>query len=199
MNNWIKIIIVPILSICLFVIVTMLYVQPGQAKIQDLKDQLDILYGKGDRMVPIELILKQEAIVDSLKFVVSDMKDRLYPVADFADLGQAIESSGRKFNLLLVTLTPDYSKLNLIQQEGIEITELPITINMQGQFLQFARYLERLSEFPYVKATEINLSRSEELLNSDNISIEIRGVVIFKSKSVINEPLTNRKPVSSQT
>jgi len=199
MNEWIKIAVVPVVCIALFAAATVLYVTPGKAKIQDLKEELDILYGKGDRMVPMEKILAQEAVVDSLSRVVRDMKDRLYPVAEFADLGQAIENSGRRFNLRLVTLTPDYSKLNLIQQQGVEITELPITINMQGQFLQFARYLERLSEFPYVKATEVNLSRSEELLNSSDIAIEIKGVVIFKSKTKLNEPQTKKKTVSSQT
>ncbi|MBN2522998.1 MAG: type 4a pilus biogenesis protein PilO [Bacteroidales bacterium] len=180
MQDWIKIFIVPVVCLVVFAIVLSLYVNPQHVKIRDMENQLDVLHGKGDKMVPEAKILAQETIVDSLQQAVKDLKDRLYPVAEFSDLGKAIANSVRRFNLQLMTLTPDYSKLNLIQQEGQEITELPITINMTGKFMQFAHYLETLSDFPYVKATEVNLRRSKE--TSNDVVIEIKGVVIFKNK-----------------
>lgn len=182
MNAWIKSVILPVVCLVIFIAVMIVYVKPQRAKINEMQDELDILLGKGDKMVPIEKIMAQEAIVDSLRQLIEDVKDRLYPVAEFGELGEAIENSGRRFNLRLVTLTPDYSKLNLIQKDGEEITELPITIDMEGRFLQFAQYLERLSEFPYVKAREVNLYRSDKKVRSDEIVIEVKGVVIFKNK-----------------
>jgi Tfp pilus assembly protein PilO len=198
MNDWVKILIMPVAGLLILLAVFMGYIKPQDAKIEKMNEQLDILLGKGDRMVPIEKIMAQEAVVDSLHFIVKDMKDRLYPVAEFADLGRAIESSGRKFNLRLITLTPDYSKLNLIQQAGVEITELPITINMTGHFMEFAHYLERLSEFPYVKATEVILKRSDEEGSINQINIEIQGLVIFKNK-LTQKDSQESKPVSAQT
>jgi Tfp pilus assembly protein PilO len=198
MNDWVKILIMPVAGLLILLAVFMGYIKPQDAKIEKMNEQLDILLGKGDRMVPIEKIMAQEAVVDSLHFIVKDMKDRLYPVAEFADLGRAIESSGRKFNLRLITLTPDYSKLNLIQQAGVEITELPITINMTGHFMEFAHYLERLSEFPYVKATEVVLKRSDEEGSINQINIEIQGLVIFKNK-LTQKDSQESKPVSAQT
>ena len=198
MNDWVKILIMPVAGLLILLAVFMGYIKPQDSKIEKMNEQLDILLGKGDRMVPIEKILAQEAVVDSLHLIVKDMKDRLYPVAEFADLGQAIESSGRKFNLRLITLTPDYSKLNLIQQAGVEITELPITINMTGHFMEFAHYLERLSEFPYVKATEVILKRSDEEGSINQINIEIQGLVIFKNKLTQKDSQAS-KPVSAQT
>jgi Tfp pilus assembly protein PilO len=198
MNDWVKILIMPVAGLLILLAVFAGYIKPQDAKIEKMNEQLDILLGKGDRMVPIEKILTQEAVVDSLHLIVKDMKDRLYPVAEFADLGQAIESSGRKFNLRLITLTPDYSKLNLIQQAGVEITELPITINMTGHFMEFAHYLERLSEFPYVKATEVILKRSDEEGSTNQIAIEIQGLVIFKNK-LTQKDSQESKPVSAQT
>jgi Tfp pilus assembly protein PilO len=198
MNDWVKILIMPVAGLLILLAVFTGYIKPQDSKIEKMNEQLDILLGKGDRMVPIEKILAQEAVVDSLHLIVKDMKDRLYPVAEFADLGQAIESSGRKFNLRLITLTPDYSKLNLIQQAGVEITELPITINMTGHFMEFAHYLERLSEFPYVKATEVILKRSDEEGSTNQINIEIQGLVIFKNKLTQKDSQAS-KPVSAQT
>jgi Tfp pilus assembly protein PilO len=198
MNDWVKILIMPVAGLLILIAVFTGYIKPQDSKIEKMNEQLDILLGKGDRMVPIEKILAQEAVVDSLHLIVKDMKDRLYPVAEFADLGQAIESSGRKFNLRLITLTPDYSKLNLIQQAGVEITELPITINMTGHFMEFAHYLERLSEFPYVKATEVILKRSDEEGSINQINIEIQGLVIFKNKLTQKDSQAS-KPVSAQT
>jgi Tfp pilus assembly protein PilO len=198
MNDWVKILIMPVAGLLILIAVFTGYIKPQDSKIEKMNEQLDILLGKGDRMVPIEKILAQEAVVDSLHLIVKDMKDRLYPVAEFADLGQAIESSGRKFNLRLITLTPDYSKLNLIQQAGVEITELPITINMTGHFMEFAHYLERLSEFPYVKATEVILKRSDEEGSTNQINIEIQGLVIFKNKLTQKDSQAS-KPVSAQT
>ena len=198
MNDWVKILILPVAGILVLIAVYGGYIKPQDTKIEEMNEQLDILLGKGDRMVPIEKILTQEAVVDSLQLIVKDLKDRLYPVAEFADLGRAIESSGRKFNLRLVSLTPDYSKLNLIQQAGVEITELPITINMTGHFTEFAHYLERLSEFPYVKATEVILKRSDEGGSLNQITIEIQGLVIFKNKLTQKESQAP-KPVSAHT
>jgi Tfp pilus assembly protein PilO len=198
MNDWAKILIMPVAGLLILIAVFAGYIKPQNTKIEQMNEQLDILLGKGDRMVPIEKILAQEAVVDSLHLIVKDLKDRLYPVAEFADLGRAIESSGRKFDLRLVNLTPDYSKLNLIQQAGVEITELPITINMTGHFMEFAHYLERLSEFPYVKATEVTLKRSDEEGSTNQIIIEIHGLVIFKNKLTQKESQVP-KPVSAQT
>ena len=198
MNDWVKVLIVPVAGILILIAAYAVIIKPQDTKIEEMNEQLDILLGKGDRMVPIEKILTQEAVVDSLQLIVKDLKDRLYPVAEFADLGRAIESSGRKFNLRLVSLTPDYSKLNLIQQAGVEITELPITINMTGHFTEFAHYLERLSEFPYVKATEVILKRSDEGGSLNQITIEIQGLVIFKNKLTQKESQAP-KPVSAHT
>ncbi|MBN1781614.1 type 4a pilus biogenesis protein PilO [bacterium] len=194
MNNWVKSVIAPVAAIVLLIVAVTLVYKPGKLEILALRERLAVLEGQGEKLIPEERIRNEQAKVDSLRAIVADMKDRLYPVAEFAELGKAIESNGRKFDLRLVILTPDYSKLNLIQQEGQEITELPITINMQGRFMQFARYLEKLSEFPYVKATEVNLSRMED---GSSIEIEIKGIVIFKNS--VNEPNKEKKPVSAQT
>jgi len=196
MNEWIKIILAPVIALCFFIAAMLVYITPGKDKHKELQHELDVLMGKGENMVPIEKIIEQETMTDSLKQMIFEMKERLYPVAEFSELGQDLENSCRKYGLRLLILTPEYSKLNLVQQEDQEITELPITIVMTGSFMEFARYMEQLTEFSYVKATQVNLYRPENNPIGNQIIIEIEGLVIFKNK--IQKPADKSELVSAK-
>ena len=60
MNDWVKILILPVAGILVLIAVYGGYIKPQDMKIEQMNKQLDILLGKGDRMVPIEKILAMD-------------------------------------------------------------------------------------------------------------------------------------------
>ncbi len=183
MNEWVKLGIKPLVCILIFVLVMMLYIKPQGVKYEAKEKELNMLQGKGDRIIPLDDIVKEETVADSLFNTVKLMKERLYPLNDFKNLGKELENECRNFNLKLVSLTPEFAKLNLIEQEENEITELPVALSIRGSFLQFAKYLEQVSDLSYLKIIEVNLVRNPDgNPASGEILIELNGIVYFENQ-----------------
>ena len=181
----IKIIVWLVAGIAILTAEVVLVKTPSNQKKIELEAELDILRGKTKRGVEEIKIINMEQAVDSLTAVLIDIKDRLYPAEEFDGLGKAIQKSGTQLSLQLIDVKPDYPKLKQLNNSSDEVVELPVTITLRGKFLQFARFLEHLSEFPYVKALEISIRHTEN--HEATIDGIIYGQVIFKKVPVINE------------
>jgi Tfp pilus assembly protein PilO len=153
---------------------------PASKELGRLNRRLSDLKEKERQIIPEEKIQAMRIAVDSLEAYLNASLDRFYPEEELIDLGRAIESIGKEYSLQLVNITPDYESLPLFQGNPKEISELPVTVDFSGGFPDLTRFLDTMSDFPFVmRFEEMTLSKEGSL--SRELSISLKGVVVFRN------------------
>ena len=176
-----KRIILPVSFIVVLVVgwIVMVYL-PASKELGKLNRRLNDLKEKERQIIPDDQIQAMRVVVDSLAAHLDASLERFYPEEQLIDLGKAIESIGKEYSLQLVNITPDYESLPLFQDNPKEISELPVTVDFMGGFPDLTRFLDTMSEFPFVmRFEEMTLSKEGSL--SRELSISLKGVVVFRN------------------
>ena len=176
-----KRIILPVSFIVVLIVgwVIMVYL-PASKELGRLNRRLSDLKEKERQIIPEEKIQAMRVVVDSLAAYLDTSLERFYPEEQLIDLGRAIESIGKEYSLQLVNITPDYESLPLFHDNPKEISELPVTVDFSGGFPDLTRFLDTMSNFPFVmRFDEMTLSKEGSL--SKELSISLKGVVVFRN------------------
>ena len=159
--------------------IVMVYM-PASKELGKLNQRLNDLKEKERQIIPDDTIEAMRVVVDSLATHLDASLERFYPEEQLIDLGKAIERIGKEYSLQLVNITPDYESLPLFQGNPKEISELPVTVDFTGGFPDLTRFLDTMSNFPFVmRFDEMTLSKEGSL--SRELSISLKGVVVFRN------------------
>lgn len=169
---------------------------PVQREMGDLKKRLTALTERARNEIPEVQVRSMKVVVDSLSSKLKEGLNRVYPQEKLLDLGRQIESIGGRYGLRLSSIAPDYQSLSQLKEGGKEILELPMTMEFEGEFLRFARFLDGIPEFPFVmRINEVLFEKKTE--ESSVLKIQLRGVIVLRKERVHEEnikvdKLTNR-------
>ena len=154
---------------------------PGKKEINQLQGELDRLLQKGNEQITEGRMQVMKGIVDSLDKDLDDGMNRIYPEEKLLDLGRAIENIAKKYNLKLVSVSPNYSSLSLFQQEQTELSELPMMMEFSGKFKHMTRFLDNIPNFPFVlRVNEMKIENKEQ--SSAGLTFELRGVIVLRKE-----------------
>lgn len=197
-KSLLKIFYLPILMIILIVIWIFTYYMPIQEQNKQLFERMTLLNGKVQQEVPEVKVSMMQIMVDSLKVKLNSNTQRLYPESELLNLGKLIESTCQKYDLKLVALSPDYKTLAVIASENTEISKMPLKIEVEGRFMQMAKMLDDLPNFPFVYQLE-GFNILKESSSSIQLKIELNGMFLLKKDNKTNQSklVMNKKSQAS--
>lgn len=191
-----KILLIPSLVLLSLVLWLVLFYLPLHHNASVLKKRLTTLEEKERSQISQKEIQKLENVVDSLSSNITKQMEKIYPEEKLLDLGRAMETIGKKYNLNLISITPDLTSLSAIWEATNEISELPISIEFQGQFMQVAQFLDGIPEFPFLlQVKEISLKREEK--EGRSLIILIRGAIVLR-KERLDESTVKREIIANK-
>ncbi len=126
-------------------------------KIIDLKKQINIQYAKLDKLYKQgKLIKKIKLDFDKIKPEITLLDNALLREGDELVLITTLEKIALKYNL------DQYISMKELPQNGIkDITKIPITVTLNGNFVDVIKYIKELEEQPfYINWQDINITSS---------------------------------------
>ncbi len=154
---------------------------PGKKEIDQLEGKLSILVQKGKEQISEGRLEVMMGVVDSLATDLSTGMKRIYPEEELLDLGRSIDNIASQYNLILVSISPDYSSLSLFQEKDTEISELPMMLEFNGRFKHMTRFLDNIPDFPFIlRVNEMKIQKEE--LSSSGLTFELRGVIVLRKE-----------------
>jgi hypothetical protein len=146
--------------------------------------------------IPESKIRLMQGLIDSLSASFERRMDRIYPEEDFLKLGDTLEKVCKSYDLKLTSIIPDFKGLSQLIEGKTDISELPITIELTGRFLDLGSFIDDLDHLPFIiKLNEVNLEKQVE--NQYNLKITLQGV-IFLRKEREHDGIQNRKTITNR-
>ena len=164
----------------LFVWIILVYLPVSKNK-GELKKQLTKFEEMERTNIAESKVREMKSIVDSLYTFIDEEMNHIYSEEHLLDLGKAVESIGKQYNLQLLSIVPVYDSLALLSEETSKISELPISIEFQGGFTQLTQFLDGIPEFPFVlRINEVFIEKKGQ--ESSDLTILLRGVIVLKKE-----------------
>ena len=198
MNKYqLKIFILPLATLVLFIVwLSVLYLPVTRDK-KELEKKWGLLQNQIRSEVPESRLGTMKTFVDSLFAYIDVREEHFYPVEKLLDLGRAIEQIGKQYGLTLISVSPGYESLSLIQKAEEGVTELPLTLEFTGSFIQFAKFVESVPDFPYViRVNEVFLEKESE--DQLALTLNIKGVIVLRKESVTEDAIKVKKEVHNR-
>jgi Tfp pilus assembly protein PilO len=172
--------ILPILGlVCVVIIWGILYYLPRHTKVSTFAKEILSLKKRADSDISEKTIVEIKKRVDSLDSLNEEQEKRIFPAKKLTGIGDYINDLGKKYNLKLLSVTPEYASLTPISVNNEEINDLPLNIEFEGLFLNFAKFLDGIPKFPYaMQIKEVRLSRAS--LRGSKLLIDLRCVIVLK-------------------
>lgn len=169
-------IIIPSLILSLVIGWVIMIYLPAHEELRGLNKQLRNLEEKEKQIVAESRIRMMRAKVDSLATNLDSRLKRFYPEGQLLDIGRMINEIVERNSLRLISITPDYDSLSVFKDEKIEVSQLPITIELKGGFNEFTQFLDGISDCPFVlHFREVTLGK-EDVAKPD-LDIVLEGIV----------------------
>jgi Tfp pilus assembly protein PilO len=196
-KSQLKIFILPFATIVLLIVwLSVLYLPVIRNK-KELEKKWELLQNQIRSEVPEARLESMKTFVDSLFAYIDVREEHFYPVERLLDLGRSIEQIGKQYGLTLVSVSPDYESLSLIQKAEEGVTELPLTLEFTGSFNQFAKFVESVPDFPYViRVNEVFLDRESK--DSLVLTVIIKGVIVLRKESADEDAVKNKEEVHNK-
>jgi Tfp pilus assembly protein PilO len=196
-KSQLKIFILPFATIVLLIVwLSVLYLPVIRNK-KELEKKWELLQNQIRSEVPEARLETMKTFVDSLFAYIDVREEHFYPVEKLLDLGRSIEQIGKQYGLTLVSVSPDYESLSLIQKAEEGVTELPLTLEFNGSFNQFAKFVESVPDFPYViRVNEVFLDRESE--DPHVLTMIIKGVIVLRKESTDEDAVRNKEEVHNK-
>ena len=195
-KSQLKIFILPFATIVLLIVwLSALYLPVIRNK-KELEKKWELLQNQIKNEVPEARLETMKTFVDSLFAYLDVREEHFYPVEKLLDLGRSIEQIGKEYGLTLISVSPGYESLALIQKAEEGVTELPLTLKFTGSFIQFAKFVESVPDFPYVvRVNEVFLDREEDQVA---LTVIIKGVIVLRKESVDENAVKNKEEVHNK-
>lgn len=160
--------------VCAWVVIVVI---PWQSELSQLNARFNELTLKESARISQVDVQILRAKVDSLDLKLTKKRTRLFPGEKLLDLGRTIEKLGNANGLKLISITPDYDSLHLIQQKN-KISNLPVSIVFEGRFHQIGQFLDRCNKFPFVfRVNQITMDKPEPKINK--LTIMLNGIMVI--------------------
>ena len=187
-----KIIILPALMV-LFVLIWIFFIFiPKSNQIKELNHHLAELNKKEQQKVSESKIKAIEKDIDNLSKKFHNNVSRFFPEKSLLDLGEYFENIGGRYHLKLNSIMPDYASLHLLKDESQDVTELPVKMEFNGSFLQFARFLDNIPGYPFIiRIQQVSIANIENKYSKLNITLH--GIVIIKKEFFYQENVENKQ------
>jgi len=157
----------------------LVFQQPKMKKIRTIEHELGALREKIRKDVPESLIQSVQRQSDSISVSLESKKKRIFAFSDLIHLGDVVEPAVKKYGLTLVALKPDYKSLPALVADASEICELPISIQVEGKYEAFTKFMDDLAVLPFaVRADDYYIERLDKETRQANF--EIKGVVFLR-------------------
>ncbi|GEM_PF-2187792 len=182
-----KIIIISALIVIIIVGWILIYYINVKSKISQYNERLKIYQNKEQMSVTQNKIEFLKAKRDSLSDLVNKKIDELFLRNRLIYIGDEIEKIARRYNLKLFEIKPDYGSLSELKEPNTEISVLPITIEYRGLFLQFAKFLDDIDKYQFIRVDEVQIERE---LEATELKITIKGVVILRKGGQLEKEKT---------
>lgn len=183
----------PIMMVILITIWIFTYYMPIQNQSKKLIKHMHVLNSKVQHEVPEIKVTLMQITVDSLKSRLHNSMHKLFPESELLSLGKLLESTIQGYELKVVALSPDYKILADIASDNSEISKMPLTIELQGGFMQMTKFMDALPDLPFV----YQLNGFKILKENDDgtkLNIELNGVLLLrKNKNVKQSKLVMKE------
>ena len=144
-----------------------------------LNKRKSMLEGNVQPPITERQIQLQHTIVDSLKQVLVEIKKQNFSTEEFSSIGEALKRLGSRYQLRLIHLKPDYISVHKISTSEASVIEFPLEIGYKGTFIQFTKFIDGQSTFPFsIRIDDLELKKEEN--TSSNISFMIKGALVMK-------------------
>ena len=196
-KSQLTIFILPVATIILFIVwLSALYLPVTRDK-KELEKKWELLQNQIRNEVPEARLETMKTFVDSLFAYIDVSEEHFYPVEKLLDLGRSIEHIGKQYGLTLISVSPGYESLALIQKAEEGVTELPLTLEFTGSFIQFAKFVESVPDFPYViRVNEVFLENESE--DQLALTVIIKGVIVLRKESVSEDAIKIKEEVHNK-
>lgn len=185
-----QLIIIPSLILGLVIGWVIMIYLPAHKELGVLNKQLRTLEEKEKQIVAESRIRMMRAKVDSLSANLDDRLERFYPEGQLLDIGRMINEIVERNSLRLISITPNYDSLAVFKNEKVEISQLPLTIELKGSFNELTQFLDGISDFPFVlHFREVTLGKQN--VARPDLDIVLEGIVGLRKVKALEESLEN--------
>jgi len=161
-----------------------------------LKKRLVMLEQRERQRISEDKIQMMKNVVDSLSTTLDNKMKKFYPEGRLLELGRAIQVTGKRYGLNLVSIKLDYSSLALLKDDNEQISELPMTMEFKGTFVQLGKFLDDIPKFPFVmRVNEVLLEKKKR--GNSNLNITLQGIIVLR-KERAHENTRERKNVTNR-
>src|SRR4030042_4469477 len=169
-------------AVLVFVTSHFFAVKPLQKQIREYSARSKVLEDKIKKDVPESQIQKVKKLADSTQTVMELIEKRILGSEKLFDIGTLVGQQAKEYQITLVAVRPDYTKLAILQDKKEEIHEFPITLELKGYFKDFTRFWDAVPGFPFaMKVTGINFLR--ETIEKPVLTVEMISVFFFREIS----------------
>ena len=191
----IKVFILPLMTIIFFIVWLGAFYLPVTREKKLLEKKWELLQEQIKAEVPEVHLQSMKTFVDSLFAYIDVREEKFYPAERLLDLGRAIDQIGKQYELILISVSPDYESLTLIRETEEGVSELPLTLEFTGSFMNLANFIESVRDFPFViRVNEVFLIKESE----SQLDITIKGVIVLRKGSVSEDTIENEEDVKTQ-
>jgi len=196
-KSQLKIFVLPLATIIHFFVWLGVFYMPVTRDKKQLEKKWELLQNQIKSEVPESRLESMKTFVDSLFAYIDVREEHFYPVENLLDLGRSIDKIGKQYGLTLISISPGYESLALIQKADEGVIELPLTLEFSGSFIQFAKFIESVPDFPYVmRINEVSLYKeSEEQLT---LTANAKGVIVLRKESINEDAIKNKKEIHNK-
>jgi len=166
------------------VVWVLLIYMPAQKKIEKLNIEKARLEEKVRAEISDQQVQFMKNMVDTLIVKLERAEARIYPLNRLLKLGEDIDHICSDFGLKLVTITPDYSQISIIYKEQQEVSELPVSFRVEGQFSQLAEFLDAIPTFPFLMRVNAFNIEKLDIVKDTKLMIELKGAVVLRKERV---------------
>ena len=173
-----KLITIPALTVIICVAWFMLIHMPLQKSSSRFIQKIDVLEQREKAQISEEQLQTVQMLVDSLEKQIARNTEKFYPADHLLDLGREIEDIVETYDIRLVSITPNYPSLAIFKDSQSTVVELPLSVELQGRFMQFAEFLDNLQSLPFTfNVNEVTLEVRKE--STKSIAIILKGVIVL--------------------
>ncbi|MCD6116311.1 type 4a pilus biogenesis protein PilO [bacterium] len=173
-----KLILIPSVTVVLFLIWAVFSYMPLSKQGSQLKHKIEVLEKREKAKISEQELMSVNTLVDSLEARLKRGKKRFYPAENLLDLGREIERIVKKYDISLVSITPNYPSLAIFKDSQSSVVELPLAIQLQGRFTDFTKFLDDIPHLPFIlRVNEVTLKVEEK--SASRITIVFQGVIVL--------------------
>ena len=173
-----KLILIPAATFVLFLIWVVFSYMPLSKQGSQLKHKIEVLEKREKSKISEQELMSVNTLVDSLEARLKRGKKRFYPAENLLDLGREIERIVKKYDISLVSITPNYPSLAIFKDSQSSVVELPLAVQLQGRFTAFTKFLDAIPHLRFIlRVNEVTLKVEEKSAN--RITIVFQGVIVL--------------------